>query len=260
MTCIRATPDGHALLLCTTAGYLYCYTKVEETVFELSYKHLLHPPAEASDKFGSLRRLPSSDLRAEVWSCQFNPLSFDLVATTSEDQTCKIWSLTNNSTDFNCLQEVSKHRLAATCVDWQVMKPGLGNVLACCSDDKIARAFSFNAEDKKCTLIAEVDFSFLNEFFTLTYLALERVVSPHQSGSLLAVGSQIGHLFLFDLEKKSLVFCEKLHLGGVEGLAIHGRTVFTCSSDNTVMISRYTADASSEPQEEKKPLVISEKL
>ena len=58
VTCLRATSDGRALLLCTTAGYLYSYTKLEETVFELSYKHLLHPPAEASDKFGSLRRPP----------------------------------------------------------------------------------------------------------------------------------------------------------------------------------------------------------
>ena len=114
-----------------------------------------------------------------MWSCQFNPLNFGLVATTSEDQTCKTWSLAANSASFSPLQEVSKHQLAATCVDWQVMKPGLGSVVACCSDDKLARAFRFSPEDQQCTLLAEVDFSFLHEFFTLTYLALEKVVCDH---------------------------------------------------------------------------------
>ena len=59
---------------------------------------------------------------------------------------------------------------------------------------------------------------------------------------MVAVGSQIGHLFLYDLEQKRLVLCEKVHLGGIEGLAMFGRTIFTCSSDNTVIISKFSGN------------------
>ena len=54
-TCIRAAPDGRSLLVSSTAGLVYGYARREETVFELRFKHLLHAPAPASERFGSLR-------------------------------------------------------------------------------------------------------------------------------------------------------------------------------------------------------------
>ena len=100
-----------------------------------------------------------------------------MISTTGEDQTCMTWTAPLHSDAFEMVQEVSRHRLAVTCVDWQVMKPGLGSVLACCSDDKVVRAFKFEPETRVCEVFVEFDFSFLNEFFTLTYMCLEKVVS-----------------------------------------------------------------------------------
>lgn len=177
-------------------------------------------------------RYPLPDLHAEVWSCQFSPGDSNLVATTSEDQTCKIWLIKPHSTEFTLIKEIAKHDLAVTCVDWQLMHPELGNVVACCSDDKRIRAFRFTPGSMQFEKIVDFSFSFVPEFFTLTYMALE------QGGRLLAVASQIGHLFVFDLLAQKLVFHEKIHLGGIEGLAMHKGIVYTCSSDNTAILSR----------------------
>lgn len=62
-----------------------------------------------------------------------------------------------------------------TCVDWQLMHPDLGNVIGCCSDDKRIRAFRFDPEQMTFEKILEFDFSFIPEFFTLTYMALDKV-------------------------------------------------------------------------------------
>mgnify|MGYP000393768503 CR=1 FL=1 len=126
------------------------------------------------------------------------------------------------------------------------MGPSLGNIVACCSDDKVIRAFKYDISTGKAELHSQFDFSFLNEFFTLTYMALER------NGRLLAVASQIGHLFVYDLEGHRLVFHEKIHLGGIEGLAMHGNLVFTCSSDNCIIMTRIDAilDKKGDPKQE----------
>lgn len=175
-------------------------------------------------------------MHAEVWSCQFSPGDSNLVATTSEDQTCKIWLLKPQSTEYTLIKEISKHKLAVTCVDWQIMHPDLGNIVACCSDDKRIRAFKFTPSSMEFEKIVDFDFSFIPEFFTLTYMALE------QGGRLLAVASQIGHLFIYDMISKVLVFHEKIHLGGIEGLAMHQGIIYTCSSDNTAILTRVNQD------------------
>lgn len=158
-----------------------------------------------------------------------------MIATTSEDQTCKLWRIIHHTNQYELVSEISKHSLAVTSVDWQLMSPELGNVVACCSDDQVFRAFRYT-DDKHIDLISELNFSYLKEFFTLTYLGLEK------GGSLIAVSSQIGHVFIYDLAKKMLLFQEKVHLGGIEGLAIHSKRVFTCSSDNCLIMTEIEDD------------------
>ena len=98
-----------------------------------------------------------------------------MLATTSEDQSCKVWKINFESNGYELITELCKHDLAVTCVDWQLMHPALGNVVACCSDDKKIRAFKFHPDSQQFTKISEFDFSFIPEFFTLTYMALEKV-------------------------------------------------------------------------------------
>lgn len=54
----------------------------------------------------------------------------------------------------------------------------------------------------------------------------------------MSVASQIGHLFVYDLLDKKLIFNEKVHLGGIEGLAMKGRVVYTAGSDNMTILSK----------------------
>lgn len=98
-----------------------------------------------------------------------------MLATTSEDQSCKVWKINFQTNEYQLISEICKHDLAVTCVDWQLMHPELGNVIACCSDDKKFRAFRFEPSAMAFEKIAEFDFSFIPEFFTLTYMGLERV-------------------------------------------------------------------------------------
>jgi hypothetical protein len=46
-----------------------------------------------------------------------------------------------------------------------------------------------------------------------------------------AVGSQNGYLFIYDILKRQLQFGEKIHLGGIEGLDWRRGRIITCSSD-----------------------------
>ncbi len=59
----------------------------------------------------------------------------------------------------------------------------------------------------------------------MTYLALE------PRGHRVAIGSQNGYLFVYDILERELVFGEKIHLGGIEGLDWRNGKVCTCSSD-----------------------------
>ena len=56
VTTIRAHSNGIHFMLCTTQGYIYCFHKLEEGIFEQCFKNMLHPPLESSEKFGSLRK------------------------------------------------------------------------------------------------------------------------------------------------------------------------------------------------------------
>ena len=82
----------------------------------------------------------------------------------------------------------------------------LGQVYASCSDDKIVR---FRNPEKDFELIFELETSTIREWHTLTYLCLE------PEGHRVAVGTQNGYLFIYDIRARDLLFGEKVHLGGI---------------------------------------------
>ncbi len=98
------------------------------------------------------------------------------------------------------------HELAVTSIDWKVMGGDLGEIYVSCSDDKKVR---FRDPKKNFQILFELETNTIKEWHTLTYLALE------EGGTRVAIGSQNGYLFIFDLETKQFVFGEKVHLGGV---------------------------------------------
>jgi hypothetical protein len=51
-----------------------------------------------------------------------------------------------------------------------------------------------------------------------------------------AIGSQSGFLFIFDICSNKMVFAEKIHLGGIEGMDWRGNKLITCSSDLCICI------------------------
>lgn len=81
-------------------------------------------------------------------------------------------------------------------------------------------------------IIHELETSTIKEWHTLTYLALE------PNGKRVAIGSQNGYLFIFDILSKELLFGEKIHLGGVEGMDWRNGRLITCSSDLCVSIAK----------------------
>lgn len=55
-------------------------------------------------------------------------------------------------------------------------------------------------------------------------------------GHRVAIGSQNGYLFIFDIISKKLLFGEKIHLGGIEGLDWKKKKLITCSSDLCISV------------------------
>lgn len=152
------------------------------------------------------------------------------MASSSEDQTKKIFKVDLQSRRLEDVAHLKGHDLATTSIDWKLMHPALGEVFVSCSDDKrvIVRRPKHNFE-----VAMELETSTVREWHTLTYLALEP-----QAGTRVAIGSQNGYLFIFDLVQGRFVYAEKVHLGGVEGLVWTNDMIITCSSDLTVNVLR----------------------
>lgn len=128
---------------------------------------------------------------------------------------------------YELIHHLKGHELAVTSVDWKQMNENLGEIYVSCSDDKIIR---FRDPNQGFKILYEVETSTIKEWHTLTYLALE------PQGSKVAVGSQNGYLFIYDIAGRELLFGEKVHMGGVEGLDWVGNKIITCSSDLCVNI------------------------
>ena len=107
------------------------------------------------------------------------------------------------------------------------MNKDLGEIYVSCSDDKVIR---FRNPKDGFKVLFEVQTTTIKEWHTLTYLALE------PNGYRVAVGSQTGYLFIYDIRGKDLLFGEKIHLGGIEGLDWKDNKICTCSSDLCINI------------------------
>jgi hypothetical protein len=70
----------------------------------------------------------------------------------------------------------------------------------------------------------------VSEWHTITYISLE------EGGTHLAVSTQNGYIIIFSLVTWTPVFCEKLHLGGIEGLCWKKNMLVACSSDLNITL------------------------
>ena len=172
--------------------------------------------------FGSMKNY------AEIWSLTLSPHSESpFIVSSSEDQSERVFKMDHKEQLYEQVHHLKGHSLAVTSIDWKVMHPKIGEVYVSCSDDKVIRF-----RDPKCDfkVLYEVETSTIKEWHTLTYLSLE------EGGTRLAVGSQNGYLFVWDIAEKKLLFGEKVHLGGIEGMDWKKGKLVTCSSDLCVNV------------------------
>jgi len=154
-------------------------------------------PDLKDSNFGSLI------LYAEVWSICWGPHDRPLfIATTSEDQTVRVWDVHNffsmSEGVVACKDKVSRvttltgHKAAVTSVDWQ--HTAMGELLVSCADDRTVRVWRVDGWrllyvfDTLCHVP-------LTEWHTLTYIALP------VHGRHVACGAQNGFLFVWPLPK-----------------------------------------------------------
>lgn len=231
ITCIRVymIKTNILLLFSTITGevFIYLYNKLKDD-YDLMKKFIAHLPQENNTNilFGSL------GIKAEIWSfiaCAESELNNNekfVLATGSEDQTIRIWSIFLSFDNIKNDKIIKDHSLAVTCLDWKRMKHG--EILISCSDDKIVNGYepinSFHHFFK-------IDIGkMLYGFCTLTYITLEA------NGTRFAVSAQIGYLLIFSFKTMTYSFIEKTHYGGIEGLAWKGNTIATCGNDNVFNI------------------------
>ena len=171
-------------------------------LYEFKAHHPVHYTTEEErELFGSMKNY------AEIWSLTHSPNRKDAyVISSSEDQTEKVFKIDLEGKQFVEEYVLKGHELAVTSVDWKEMNERLGEIYVSCSDDKIVR---FRDPKNGFKVLFEVETSTIKEWHTLTYLALE------PKGSRVAVGSQNGYLFIYDIERRELQFGEKIHLGGI---------------------------------------------
>jgi len=212
---------GWKLALGNTLGELKVYDMAQGSPIE-TFAILAHAPSETApdQSFGSLT------LYSEVWTLCWSPRGRERIATGSEDQTVVVWDLETGQK----VVTLPKHRNAVTGVAWKEVNaeawPGLSELLVSCSDDQQLRVY----DPATWTLLHTFRTTFICEWHTLTYLALE------EGGTRVAVVSQNGYLFLYEIPTKRCLFGEKVHSGSVEGLVWVGTKAATVSSDCSVSL------------------------
>jgi WD40 repeat protein len=142
--------------------------------------------------------------------------------TSSEDSSCRIWKI-----EVGCNPQLVKelkggHTLAVTSVDWKKMADGKEYFVSC-SDDRTVRVY--DPEDDKFELKYILDTKFITDWHTLTYMSLE------EGGEHLAVVSENGYLFIWNLLEKKLIYSRKIHGGSIESLTWREDCLICCSSD-----------------------------
>jgi WD40 repeat protein len=125
------------------------------------------------------------------------------------------------------VKTLTGHTLAVTSVDWKLMKDSREYFVSC-SDDNFIRVY--DPSEDKFDLLFTLDTKFITDWHTLTYLALE------DGGEHLAVVSENGYLFVWNLITRELLFARKIHGGSIEALAWRGQRLVCCSSDCTFSV------------------------
>lgn len=97
-----------------------------------------------------------------------------------------------------------------------------------CSDDTFVRVY--DPTEDRFDLLFTLDTKFITDWHTLTYLALE------ENGEHLAVVSENGYLFIWNLLSQDLIYSRKIHGGSIEALAWRDQTLVCCASDCTFSV------------------------
>lgn len=222
IVCCRSTQYQNTELLAfgTTNGTLWLFSfssSSAKLTFLSSFLAHSHTEGDQDMNFGSLV------LFSEIWSLCWHPSDSSILSTGSEDQTVKIWNLASNS----CIATLTGHSRAVTGLLWH--STGSNSCIISCSDDMTIRMY----QGSDYSFLHVFHTSFIKEWHTITYL------SSNDTGSKIGCVTQNGYLFIFNLEKLSCEFHERLHTGSAEGLDWKGNTIVSCSSDCTVSISSY---------------------
>ena len=189
----------------------------------LEWSIMAHEPSQGpyDPNFGSLHK------QSEIWSTIPNTSpnrpekELSRIVTSSEDQTCRVWNIRYGYNPV-LVTELKGHTLAVTSVDWKRMKNGKEYFVSC-SDDDFIRVYD-TAEDRY-DLLFTLNTKFIKDWHTLTYLSLE------ENGEHLAIVSENGYLFVWNLLEQKSLYSRKIHGGSVESLAWRDDSLICCSSD-----------------------------
>jgi tricorn protease-like protein len=186
---------------------------------DIYHKFLAHETQDCNDeKFGSL------GLYCEIWSICWSPCG-NFLASGSEDQSVRIW----NTTTFEIVQILPKHKRAVTGVRWENIKKicvqgkEIQEIMVTCSDDESLRIY----DPQDWVMLYSFTTSVIQEWHTITYAAIEK------GGKHVACVTQNGFVFIIDLEKMEFKNIERIHNGSVEGL---DWKVITCSSETVCAV------------------------
>jgi WD40 repeat protein len=257
ITCIELQhgPDPKLLAVGTSDGMLCVMERPrpgEGSLMRIRLAIVAHRPiTDNTDyRFGSINKF------SEVWSISWSPCN-NFIVTASEDQTCSIWNLYGEK-----MHSLTGHTTAVTAVEWRTL-PSLGEILITCADDRKVMVWRLNTPknmqhtthhhqqlvsahrvsdepdeakylDRKnkwglyCIFTTD---EFGLDWHTLTYMCVER-----KQGDRIAVATQNGYVFVWDILTKQLISRMKRHNGSIEGMAWSdcNRYLGTCSSDCTV--------------------------
>ena len=143
------------------------------------------------------------------------------VLTSSEDQTCKVFTFEEKDQGKDFLKEVqvlSGHTLAVTSIDWQ------RDMLVTCSDDRTIRVYQVQSANKEFAQLRYVlkTNEKVDEWHTLTYLTLTAAANSF----LLSTVTENGYLFAWRLkqfvegvdDQGDMIYSRKIHNGSIEAL------------------------------------------
>ncbi|CAI2387610.1 unnamed protein product [Moneuplotes crassus] len=249
----RGTEKEYVLMAASSNGDVKMFLQDHEnpTMFSEIMDLHAHPKSKAPQdlNFGTMTKY------SEVWSCVLQDTDMGNIlkyfVTCSEDQTCKIWRLQERRSSrgefkAKCIDTLKGHQRAVTDMGWKKMDPKVFgedsphlHLFASCSDDMTVRLYKVDTsnEDPEFEYLKELDTKFIQEWHTLTYMALE------ENGSRLAVVTQNGYLVIWDIEgvmaedyEPKVLFSRRIHTGSIEGLKWKEKRLVTVSSDCTACV------------------------